>query len=300
MMPGMPPLLRRLGRGVPLAVFLGADLLLIVLHLRNLVPGYGWELPPSWRLEVEGGVPERWQHLKLLALTLASLLLFRRTRYRSAAAWALVFGYVFLDDAFALHERASAALLRTSPPLSGYGLRAWDVAELLFWLAAGLPLAALLIAAYQQGSSGDRAHFRRTLWWFGVLVVFGGGLDVLHGALLPHALKTFGAARGPEALSLASSALSWVHVPQALRVAASAALLPAGPLWTLSAGSVVTGALELTASLLRRDALLTVLEDGGELLVVSLLLASTLQALAVCAPLKPRRAPLGRRGLGRS
>ncbi|ADI15097.1 hypothetical protein Trad_1983 [Truepera radiovictrix DSM 17093] len=296
MMAGMPPPLRRLRTGALVALLLGVDLFFIAVHLR-LAPGYG-ELPLSWRLEAEGGVPERWQHLKLLALTFASLRLFYRTRYRSAAAWTLVFGFVGLDDALSLHERASAALVHALPPL--HGLRAWDVGELLFWLALGLPLAAGLVAAYYRGSSADRAHWWQMVGLFVPFTLLGGVLDLLHGALLPHALGGFWAAHAPVSLPLLAAALGWGHAPPALFTLASAASLPAWPLWAATSGVVVADALELIASLLRRDELLTVLEDGGELLVASLILLRTLRTLAAHRPLKARRVFLGRRGLGRS
>ncbi|HEX8683047.1 MAG TPA: hypothetical protein VF707_12085, partial [Ardenticatenaceae bacterium] len=82
---------------------LAVDILFIVLHLVHIWTPY---LPQAgFYIEADRSYPEFFQYLKefWLLLMFCSLSLVRAER--AYLAWAFLFGFLLLDDAFVLHER---------------------------------------------------------------------------------------------------------------------------------------------------------------------------------------------------
>jgi hypothetical protein len=94
--------------------------------------------------------------------------------------WAGLFGYLLLDDAFALHEAfgRSAASLVSLPTVGS--VRPEHMGELLFYVAMGLVFAGVLAAALRNGDTAGRSLSVALALPFAVLVFFGVVVDVLH------------------------------------------------------------------------------------------------------------------------
>ncbi len=235
-------------------------------------------------------------------MIVALLVLTARTYcYRTAAVWALVFGYVLIDDALSLHERYGTLLMRALPLTPVSGLRAQDVGEVLVWAGVGVLPGALMTRAYRVGSPADRRYSRTLLALFCALVFFGGVVDTLHGTLLSGVLtallnhEVVGAALPVAVTTAAATALSLnLAAPLtalALTPAAyffvyvlshAAAYAFSGTYAEVLTGLLAVGAADGLVNIVFRALLLdtafTILEDGGEMVVISFVLSYCLSS----------------------
>lgn len=178
----------RLPRDTFFRCLLAVDAAFVVLHIGRAVDRYQkWTLATLdhdlLALDIEGSLPEIYQHLKVAATAALLALIFGETRARIYAALSIVFVYVVLDDALVLHERAGtwvAARTDAEPP---FGLDTAAVAELLFLVCVGVACLGLVIAAT---ATSDTRHVR-TAGLFLVPVAafafFGGAFDLLHAVV---------------------------------------------------------------------------------------------------------------------
>ena len=101
---------------------------------------------------------------------------------RVHAAWALVFAFVVMDDAFSIHERIGLYLRTTFVLPTLPGLHPQDTGELVVWGAAGAFLLPVLVWGFRNSSPeavGFGGVFALT---FTLLVFFGVIVDMLHAA----------------------------------------------------------------------------------------------------------------------
>jgi hypothetical protein len=161
------------------------DLVMMVLHLAHRSVQVGLRVPvvksAAFNVSSDHGIAETFGYVQLFwaVLLLAWLGLFGRRR--SYLPWALLFGYLLVDDFFGLHEAAGTALVKAAglapEQLVLGGLRLQDVGELGFALAVGGVLLSLLVWGYLRGTARTRTTYRRLLGLSLVLAVFGMLVD---------------------------------------------------------------------------------------------------------------------------
>ena len=137
-----------------LRLFISIDLLLIIAHIFVLFINPAVFLDSIWCLEQDGGVGEIFQYAKELWIVLLFTLLAVRRFQLNHLTWAVLFGYLFVDDALQLHEKAGEMVARASTSETIAGLRAEDVGELTVYIVFGL-LAVLLISATLLRSNAE-------------------------------------------------------------------------------------------------------------------------------------------------
>lgn len=160
-----------------LGLFVAADLVFIALHIAHKL----WY--PTWlflAITHDGGYGEMFQYLKQfwIALMLASAAM--RWRDRLLWCWSAAFGYLLLDNALSLHERAGAWLANQGQVAEQFDVPARALGELVFFALIGI----IGCVAFAVAVAGDTKRFtlpnRVLLLLFAVLVFFGVGVDLLH------------------------------------------------------------------------------------------------------------------------
>ena len=161
-----------------LVALLLADAGFIQLHRLHLQDGLG----DRFSLEHERSYSEYFQHAKeLMAAALAGVLFFR-TGERLFAIWAGLFAYLFVDDAFEVHESAGQVLAGWWPGVSLFGLGIQHVGEILVSGAVGLVFLMGLAGAWRRSAPEARQFSLVLLALLAALAVFGVLIDTLHVA----------------------------------------------------------------------------------------------------------------------
>lgn len=125
----------------------------------------------------EGGYGEWLQYGKAAALAL--MLAAAHRRARAALAWAALFAYLLLDDAFALHERLGSAAASVLPLPAFGAMRPEHVGEVLVLGAIGAAFLAVLVPVMWREAASRRLT-AALVPPFAALVLFGVLGDVVH------------------------------------------------------------------------------------------------------------------------
>lgn len=154
-----------------LFVMVTLDLALVAIHvgLRALVivdaiPS----VPPILSTFGDIGLAERFNHGKWILVIVMMVLTFSRTQAPLFLSIAVVFGLIFADDVFQVHEGGSAMIQAAWPAMPTFGMLPGQAGELLVWLALGavtLPIIAWGLVRTER------------LWWTlaaGIGVGFAG------------------------------------------------------------------------------------------------------------------------------
>ncbi|HLU83744.1 MAG TPA: hypothetical protein VKZ43_10100 [Trueperaceae bacterium] len=227
------------------------DVALIVVHVLSarLTTGHldpAWLAVHRWRVDADGGVAEYFQYLKYVAMIAFAMILYRKCRWRSAPVLSLFALLLLLDDSLRLHER--------------FG-------EPLGWMVHGCVFFAFWLVARRSGRQQERRLASRLAVLVAALASFAVAVDVLNsrllhvatGSLLSATLELL-ADQPPNLLRLVNTLPGWL-------VAALAAVQA----WAVANTVGVAASLEN----LRATAVgMAVVEDGGEMLALSLLVAS--------------------------
>lgn len=253
---------------VLLVILLLVDGMLVAVHIAAARLGASpfdpaWLVVHRWRVDADQGVAEVAQYLKLALLSIGAVLLYRRGM-RGMLAFAALFFVLLLDDWLQGHERLGSFIADALVFGPAAGLPPDDVGELLAWLLLGLIFLGLCWVAGRRTGLAERRTIRTmtvlvvVLALFGVVVdmiaslVQGSSVRVLGGTLLSHAPRVV--------LDLASS---------------SVRLVPAWFGFSASIGEVLTAesVVRAVTELRTRKVVWTVVEEGGEMLVLTLLTA---------------------------
>lgn len=172
-----------LGISTGFPFFITAALLLIDAAVMALYSGLALllaadiinSIPTFWRIDRDGGLGERLNHLKWITLVGLSITLFRRqkaTIYLGIAALAVV---AFLDDSMQLHERFEYAIL----PKMGFHLPR-GAGEMIFVAAEGMVVIGPLLYGWVRAPKTIRRQVIPLFMLIGGIVFCAVAIDFLH------------------------------------------------------------------------------------------------------------------------
>jgi hypothetical protein len=189
------------------------DFIFITIHVALWYRGY---LPDAFNVEADGQLPEMFNNLKWLASCLGCLWLYDQHKEPVYAAWAALFVYFLVDDAFSLHEHVGAWLSSALSLRPHLNLRAVDFGELIVFVTAGAVLFACIAVAYSRTTNTTAKRLARRLAiatiTFGAFAVV---VDMLHIALAgsPTTTAMFGVLEDGGEMVVASvmTFIVWQH-----------------------------------------------------------------------------------------
>jgi hypothetical protein len=154
------------------------DLMFIAIHVLHVwspwLPAY------SLSIEADRGLAELFQYAKQFGLVVCLGFVFFRTRGWAFAGWAMFFGYLLLDDAFAIHERLGVMLGARFGFPEMFGLRPDDFGEIAIAGMLGLCAVAMVALALRRGGATARRISQDFLCLLALLAVFAVLIDTLH------------------------------------------------------------------------------------------------------------------------
>lgn len=161
-----------------LLLLLSSDFAFIVLYILNATP-----ILNSTLFNLAGyGYARILEFIKLFWVVILLAYVLRSTRCLGYAAWILVFIYVFLEDAFYIHQSIGNYIARglESYLPDDFGLGFWYFGELAVALA-GLFLMIILVWAYWRGSLMFRKISKDLLLLSMALLFFIVFVDIVTG-----------------------------------------------------------------------------------------------------------------------
>lgn len=154
------------------------DLVCMAMHLGHLA------LPAMrgahYSIENDGGVAEYYQYLKQMWLALWLAIAFLNRRHLVLLAWSGFFGFLLLDDALQLHERAGVWLGRRLALPGMAGLRPDDFGEMMVAATVGTALLGVLAMAWWRDREPTRRLSRGLLVLTAALGLCGVVFDTAH------------------------------------------------------------------------------------------------------------------------
>ena len=160
-----------------LLLLIATDVVFVLLHV---VYANTTLLPSMFALDRERGHAEVFQYIKFYWLVLMMAGLWWRTRAPVYLGWAVLFGFLLLDDALQLHERIGEIIAARWGYRELLGLRGLDFGELTFTAAAGSLLLALVGIGYWYSDREARNASKRVAALIAALAFFGVAVDMLH------------------------------------------------------------------------------------------------------------------------
>lgn len=154
------------------------DLVLVIIHCMHRL-GFGFE-SVFFSIETDHGLAEIFQYGQELAIILLLILSASRLGLKGLYAWAALFLFVVVDDAFSLHEQVGVYLADIADFAPEY-LRPQDLGELLFLAAAGGLLFSFIGLCFLRGPQRFRSITFDIVFLFAGLVFFGIFVDAIHG-----------------------------------------------------------------------------------------------------------------------
>jgi hypothetical protein len=154
------------------------DLVFVAIHLGHVTT-------PALRgahysLETDGGLAEFYQYMKQFWLTLCLATAYFQRREKPFLCWAGLFGFLLLDDAVQIHERAGFWLGKTLGLPAVFGLRPDDLGEMIVAGAVGGALLLSLAVTQWREQGPSRRTSRDLLILTGALASCGVILDTFH------------------------------------------------------------------------------------------------------------------------
>ena len=157
-----------LAAAVFLLTLLAGDIALGLLHVAS---PEGALLGLSTNVSVDNGLAEFFQYAKALCAAGMMAAVAWRTRETIYLGWCLLFSYIFVDDAFLLHERGGRTFVKLFGIDSAFHLRAQDFGEaIVFGIAAIVCFGVIALAC--PGAS--RTARRRSLVLAALIAALAG------------------------------------------------------------------------------------------------------------------------------
>jgi hypothetical protein len=168
----------RVGKGLYLllAGMLVVDLVFIVTTLFH-----DWHRIDDvrWSTAYDGGYPEIFMYAQELALIFLCVVLWRSIRQSFAWVWMLIFVFLFVDDAFMMHEKLGAVFAEWSQIETQGTMRGQDYGEMVAWAPFLILFPILVLISHLRSEK----LYRLDLWVLYVLaasmVGLGVALDIL-------------------------------------------------------------------------------------------------------------------------
>jgi len=140
---------------------------------------WGWDVSSSWSVTHDRGYPELFMYVQEIMLVVLCLVLWKRTRQFFGLVWACIFIFLFLDDAFRLHENLGGVFAEWSQIERRGTMRGQDYGELLVWSPFIVLFALMTLLAHFK----SEPRYRVFLWGLyvlaGLLLGLGVGVDIL-------------------------------------------------------------------------------------------------------------------------
>ena len=164
-----------------LKILLILDLLFIIGHIASALLWY-FEMGEfsNFLVTQDGGYPEIFQYLKYLAIVLLVAMYIAEIKKFDYLPWLVLFFFLFVDDAFLLHERSGRFFAETFGLKPVLGLRAADLGELAYAALMGIITLGLLLWFYLKGSKVVKNTFLDIFILFSILLFFAIGVDMIH------------------------------------------------------------------------------------------------------------------------
>ena len=164
-----------------LFLLLAADAAFIGIHLlQPIIPALA---SPLFSLETDRGYAEVFQYIQEFWVVGLLLLTFRTTKNAGYVVWAMLFGFMFFDDAAQIHERLGIRVAQVLPLPNTFGLRPQDFGELIVSAALGLGFLSGIALCYRKSPGAFRTSSQNLLTLLLAIVFFGVVMDALHVAL---------------------------------------------------------------------------------------------------------------------
>ena len=166
-----------------LALFVGTDLVFMALHPLHSWSGFFTD--PRFALTQDRGFAETFQYLKEGWIAAILLSFWFRTPGLLYASWALLFGYLLVDDLFAVHERLGAVIGGRFGLPRLFSLRPQDIGEVLVSGSAAAVFSLVIGVGHHRADPPARSISRSLLAGVVILALFGVVLDTIH-AMVSH------------------------------------------------------------------------------------------------------------------
>lgn len=141
-------------------------------------------------LSAETSIGERYMWALSIITAFGFMLAALEARSRMLFAFALLFGYIWVDDSMQYHEFFGDVLSQTyALPVIG-SLRPQDTGELIAWALAASALAPAFLWAFLRRRPGEGTILVVAGCGFAGLAVFGAGVDMLH-QVMPKSFASF-------------------------------------------------------------------------------------------------------------
>lgn len=264
--------------GILFGLLVAIDLVFVLLHVLHIRENsrLPWLANHHFRIDADQGFAELFQYLKLMLIIIGLGVLWARYSYRIAGIWAAVFMVILLDDALMHHEQVGLVLAGVPFLPVPFGMSGREVGELLVWAAVAVLVGVPLAFAHALAPKEPKRFSTGLFFLVAALVFFGVGVDIFHSFMARKYLADTLLHLDMDGLSAFALALRqlFVHHDVSLpRILSSVAVL-------VSAMHVPWGIVsEAMQETLRLDVMFTLLEEGGEMLVVSAIAAYCLWTL---------------------
>lgn len=160
-----------------------ADILFIFVHVFTI---FFWDsfdpLEPYFLMvNTDGGIAEYFQYLKYLTVMGTVIYIMIKTKELYYFFWLILFTLLLFDDALELHERIGSYFVVHFDYNSIFGLRPQDLGELTYASIVGFCLFIIFLLSYKYSNNKFKKASLDIGLLFGILLVFGIGVDMLHG-----------------------------------------------------------------------------------------------------------------------
>jgi hypothetical protein len=156
----------------------------VVLISADVLRHNGMLRDPRFAITMERGFGEWFQYAKTLGIVL--LLLSTARTNAAAGIWAGLFAYLFIDDAFEVHENLGLAIAPAlSLPQVG-SVRPGQLGELMVFSAVGALFVVALLLVLRRSESHGRWLSIALAVPFALLAFFGAAMDLGHSMLRGH------------------------------------------------------------------------------------------------------------------
>lgn len=139
---------------IPLILLLVADLVLIVLDIRNFY--HPFANPGLYDIETNNSYAEDFQNLKWIMMMMALVLIAMVRQEKKYFTWLLVFLFLFLEDVFRIHQSLGLFFYNVFGMTTGQ--RGGKIMELFAAAFLGFIFMAPVLEAYKKGDALFRKH----------------------------------------------------------------------------------------------------------------------------------------------